>query len=201
MAPRWSPSCPADLLPLPLSPSHNSIFIPPSLALSCRHTKFCFTPNWTDKKMWKKGEKKEGQIQGRAQRGGKEAQCERIVLTVGEPERSSECPSLWTVGGHAWQDTSVSLLFVCYFLLSFSSFVFFQPLCRNTSDTLQFCNQLLITMLSVEITTFHHGLTRLLRIVSPPIQPLISLKLMEWGMSEWWHFLMKYNGLWLDSNG
>lgn len=31
---------------------------------------------------------------GRAQGGGKEAQCERIVLTVGEPEQNGECPSL-----------------------------------------------------------------------------------------------------------
>lgn len=64
--------------------------------------------------------KQEGRIEGRAHGGGKEAQCERIVLTVGEPEQNGECPSLWTVGGRAWQPTSVSLVFVCasYFPLS-----------------------------------------------------------------------------------
>lgn len=38
MAACWSPSCPADLLPLPLSPSHSSLFICLSCSLSSTHS-------------------------------------------------------------------------------------------------------------------------------------------------------------------
>lgn len=51
MAPRWSPSCPADLRPAILSPSLSSLFyLSHSLPLSQSNV----TPNWIEKEMWKR---------------------------------------------------------------------------------------------------------------------------------------------------
>lgn len=103
-----------------LSSSLDSLFL--SLSLSRRTLR-----SGLGKKCWT--ERKEGQIEGRAQGGGKEAQCERIVLTVGEPEQNGECLSLWTVGGRAWQPASVSLIFVwksvCVRIISYCLFALF----------------------------------------------------------------------------
>lgn len=123
-----------------------------SLFLSSARSVLLFAPNWIgEKEMWKK----KRQIEGRVHKGGgKEAQCESIVLTVGEPEQNGECPSLWTVGGRAWQPTSVSLMFVCmsvcvcYFLLSFCSSS--NHSCWNTSESLPPHNHFFITILLTE---------------------------------------------------
>lgn len=147
-ASRWSASC-ADLLPLPLSRF--------TFCLCLSLLSSSFAPNWIEEEKWKRGTDRKGGREG----GGKEAQCERIVLTVGEPEQNGECPSLWTAGGRAWQPTSVSPVFACaacvrpFFppLCHFCSFLVFSS--RNTSESLPPHNHFFITILLMETAIIH----------------------------------------------